>query len=203
MNEPKRSVILLAFMFSLISTDAIPQNESGRETGPWSKHERSDGETRPSEIKESYLKDDTQFLLIKNTNRQGEAWAICSASYKIFSELIPGSPTQTKQMIDLGNGASTAVIMTHVMNGLKRDMNQKSFTALWNYSKTLGITITETQLTMILADAEFLGDEGKVKFLGKLANTLEICTHNLQTQQMYIDSWREIAKSGLLILPDE
>ena len=55
-------------------------------------------------------------------------------------------------------------------------------------------------MTTILADAEVLGSKGSEKLLEKVTLTVKICMSNLHSQQAYIDSWRELAKSGLLKL---
>jgi hypothetical protein len=81
-------------------------------------------------------------------------------------------------------------------------MSQSEFNALWNFSKTLMQSIPEVQRTKILSDLESTTDKDGSIFFEKLKNTLEICIRNLDGQQFYIDSWRNLAKSGLLKIPD-
>jgi len=81
-------------------------------------------------------------------------------------------------------------------------MNQSEFNALWNFSKTLMRSIPEVQRTRMLSDMESYLDQDSSIFFNKLKNTLEICTRNLDGQQFYVDSWRNLAKSGLLKIPN-
>jgi hypothetical protein len=53
----------------------------------------------------------------------------------------------------------------------------------------------EVKLTSIMADLEARGMDAWSK---DFKPTLEQCTNNLETQQMYVDSWRSLASSGLL-----
>lgn len=150
----------------------------------------------------SYVDGTKPFLLIKDVNRQAEAWGTCAATYEVMSMLLmESSPAQAKEYKDLGNGASMAVVMTHVSNGLSPDITQGRFNSLWNFSKTLADSIPETKRTMILADAETLGESGAEKFIDKVAATTKVCMSNLEGQQTYIDNWRELAKSSLLTMP--
>jgi hypothetical protein len=55
---------------------------------------------------------------------------------------------------------------------------------------------------MILADAETLGESGSEKFIERVAETTKVCMSNLEVQQTYIDTWRELAKSSLLTTPN-
>ncbi len=152
----------------------------------------------------SYIIGNKQFLSIKDVNRQAEAWGTCSAAYDVMAMVIGESnPAQAKQYNDLGNGASLAVAMSHVADGLSSDMDPERFNSMWNYSKTLADSIPETKTTMILADAETLGDSKAEEFITKLAETVKICMANLKGQQAYIDIWRELAKSGLLEMPNK
>ncbi len=43
--------------------------------------------------------------------------------------------------------------------------------------------------------------EGGSQFAEKVAATVKICMANFEGQQGYIDSWHELAKSGLLTVP--
>lgn len=151
----------------------------------------------------SYVDGSEPFLLINDANRQGEAWGICAAAYEIMSALMESGSAQAQQYKNLSNGASLAVVMTHVSKGLSSDMSQDSFNALWNYSKTLADSVPEVQKTMILADAESLGESGKGQFIERLGATVKVCVNNLDGQQTYVDTWRELAKSGLIQVPNE
>jgi|TARA_B110000908_G_C10192800_1_gene421351 hypothetical protein len=151
-----------------------------------------------------YVDGSKLFLSINDTNRQAEAWATCSATYDVMAMLLNESnPAQAQKFKDLGNGASMAVVMTHVTDGYSKDIDQDRFNSLWNYSKTLADSIPETMKTMILADAETLGESGTTVFITKVAATVKVCIANLEGQQVYIDTWRELAKSGWLTMPNE
>ena len=152
----------------------------------------------------SYVDGSKPFLAIKDVNRQAEAWGTCSATYDVMAMLLAKSNSaQAKQYKDLGNGASMAVVMVHVSDGLVSDIPPERFNSLWNFSKTLADSIPETKRTMILADAESLGKSGTETFITKVAATTKICMANLEGQQTYIDAWRELAKSGLLTMPNK
>jgi len=148
---------------------------------------------------DTYLMGDTDFLKIKDVNRQAESWGTCAATYDITAMFYEDKPNQAKQFKDFANGAELAVIMAHVADSLNRDMSAESFSAMWAYSKTLGDSISETRMTAIAADGESLGGALSEEFLNKLGNTLKVCVNNIKAQQAYIDSWRELAKSGLLV----
>jgi hypothetical protein len=93
--------------------------------------------------------------------------------------------------------------MANVAKGLRPDLTPEGFSALWNFSKTLGDSITEIQTTRIMADAERLGNEGVTTWIEKVLATTKICTQNVEAQQTYIELWRELAKSGVLAIPHE
>ncbi|WP_203142920.1 hypothetical protein [Marinobacter mangrovi] len=156
-----------------------------------------------AEESNSYLSVDGPIIQIDNMNREAEAWGTCSAAYDVMAMLLEERPAQAQQFKNYGNGAALAVVMAHVSDGLERDMSPEQFGALWNYSKTLSESIPETQKTMILADAENAGEKGSDKFVEKVANTVKTCISNLEGQQAYIDTWRELAKSGLLSVPQD
>ena len=151
----------------------------------------------------SYVDGTKPFVVIKDVNRQAEAWAACSASYEIMSAILASQPARSQQMKELSNGAGVAVTMTLVTDALDTNISPERFNALWSYAKLAGKEWPKTQRTAILADAEALGAEGSERFAEKLVATIEVCTNNLDAQQMYIDSWRELAKSGLLKLPED
>jgi len=151
----------------------------------------------------SYVDGSISFIQIKDVNRQAEAWGTCVAAYEIVALLLKSKPAQAKQVKDLSNGATLAVTMSHVADGLTTNISPERFDALWRYSQLLGDSIPETRRTMILADAEQLGSEGATKFAEKIAATVAICMENIKGQQAYIDTWRELAKSGLLQLPSK
>ncbi|BCS95867.1 hypothetical protein DSLASN_14990 [Desulfoluna limicola] len=136
---------------------------------------------------------------IENVDREAEAWARCSCVYSLVSNLVTSKSAISKQYKNLSNGAKLAIVMAHVTGGLQNeDITPEEFEALWNYSITLMDSISEAQMTQILAETE--ATEDKTFIQKKLLNSLKICQDNLSTQQEYIDLYRSLAKSGLLKL---
>lgn len=157
-----------------------------------------------AEAVDAYVDGSTLFIQVDNVNRQAESWATCSATYEVMASLLENTdPAQAQQYRDMSNGAALAVGMTHVMDGIDDDISSESFTSLWNYSRTLIQSMPETQTNMILADAERYSEDDASSFYEKLGATTKICILNLEGQQLYIDFWRDIAKSGLLTIPNE
>lgn len=151
-----------------------------------------------------YVDGSKSFLEIKNVNRQAEAWAMCAATYDFMAELLSDSrPARSKQLNELANGAKVAVTIAIVSDGLNTKISQDRFNALWSMAKLSGTEIPKTKLTMLAADAEASTGKSYDVFVRNLTATLDICIINLEGQQVYIDTWRELAKSGLLQIPKE
>jgi len=151
----------------------------------------------------TYVDGNKPFTAINDVNRQAEAWAACAASYEVMSSLLlEAQPARSQQMKERSNGAKIAVTMTLVIDDLDSDISQVRFNALWEYAKLAGNEWPTTQRTAILVDAEEMGAEGAERFFEKVVATIDICISNLDAQQLYIDSMRELAKSGLLKLPE-
>lgn len=150
-----------------------------------------------------YLDVSNSFLEIKDVNRQAEAWAMCAATYDYMAGILSDTqPARSKQLSELANGAEVAVTMAIVSDGLDSEISQDRFNALWSMAKLSGTELPKTRFTMLAAEAE--ADTGNnAVFLKNLTATLEVCIRNLEGQQMYIDTWRELAKSGLLQIPIE
>lgn len=156
-----------------------------------------------SAFADAYVDSSKPFLEIEDVNRQAETWAVCAASYDIMSTIMESkAPARAKQLSDLGNGAKLAVGMTLVINDLDPKISPEQFKALWADSASAMSEWPRTQLTSILADAEKLGTEAAEELGKKINATVVTCINNLEGQRMYIDSWRELVKSGLLGLPD-
>ena len=150
----------------------------------------------------AYIAGNVPFALIEDVDREAEAWGTCSAIYEIASVFFAESkPAMAEHYKNLSNGATMAVVMSHVTDGLALVEAPEDFDSLWAYSKTLADSIPDTIKNAILADAEMQDDDGSI-FIGKMTSTIEICMENLKSQQDYIDSWREMMKSGLLKSPD-
>lgn len=150
-----------------------------------------------------YVDGSIPFMMIKDVNRQAEAWGTCAAAYEILAELIPSKPAQSRRLKDLSNGAIMSVMMIHFLDGLSSDITQEQFNTRWSYAKILADSIPQTQRTRMLADAEALESQGLELFTDKILATVNACADNLEGQRVYVDTWRELAKSGLLTLPNE
>lgn len=146
----------------------------------------------------SHIPHNQPFLLIDDVNRQAEAWATCVAVWQIMSDLFNESKAQADEYSNLGNGAKIAIVMTFVSTVISEDKpNPNQFSSTWKLAKTLMDSMPEVQLTSIMADLDARGmDAWSMDF--KL--TLAQCMDNLETQQMYIDTWRSLAASGILDL---
>lgn len=152
-----------------------------------------------------YVDGSKPFIAIEDVNRQAEAWAMCAATYdfaaKIFAE---EQPARSQQLNELGNGAEVAVTMAVFSGGLDPEISQERFNALWSVAKLSGTEIPKTRMTILAAEEEsYAGNNNKVVFLENISATIEVCLKNLEGQQMLIDTWRELAKSGLLQVPKE
>ena len=144
-----------------------------------------------------YIDGSKSFLEIKDTNRQAEAWAMCAATYNVVAEILAkSSPAQSRKIKDLSNGAEMAVAMSQVINDLSEDITPEKFNAVWTMAKLSMTELPKTRVTFLLAEAESSSE--KSAFISNLNATLEVCIKNIEGQQMYIDTWRELAKSGLL-----
>ena len=148
----------------------------------------------------SYVEADKPFLEISDVNREAEAWAMCSAAYNALSEILSQEqPARAKQMNQLANGAEVAVTMSLFSDGLASDISSDRFESLWSAAKLSGTEIPKTSRTMLAAEAESNPDD----FMHNMMATFEVCMDNISAQQMYIDMWRELAKSGMVRLPDQ
>jgi ABC-type sulfate transport system substrate-binding protein len=150
----------------------------------------------------SFVDGSKPFVEIQNVHRQAEAWAMCAAAYDATSEVFSESrPATAKQFSDLANGAELAVIISIVWDGLKPDLTPDGFDALWTAAKITGVELPKTRRTVLQAAAENLTEEEADLFYSKLGDTVKVCISNSEAQQKYIDTWRDLAKSGLLELP--
>jgi hypothetical protein len=153
---------------------------------------------------------DVQFILIQETNHEAQAWAACAAAYDVLAEIYKASeqPAQAQLIANQANGAEVAASMCFMRELLESDdmdRIQREFNHRWNFAKEMMEVLPDTRKTEILADAERLQGEknGDHIFMKKLTKTLESCAANLDSQQMYIELWREMRKVGWLKLPNE
>lgn len=153
----------------------------------------------------SYLTSDGPIAAIVDANDEGRAWATCTAAYNIASHIMKGmdQPARAKQLSELANGASIAVAASLLLNGLTDNITPQRFNSLFTYSKVALNAWPETAMTNMVADAESLGSEGADVFYANIFATMSACMKNLDAQQAYVDAWRELAKSGLLKVPNQ
>lgn len=152
-----------------------------------------------AENQASYLLVDKKFTSIADVNQQAKAWATCSAAYNVMSTVMAKqNPDLAQQYKTLSNGASLSVAMSHVSSGLSSNSSNNSAKALWEGSKDLVNSIPQTQQKLILEEAKAFGEAGTELFLNKLTNTVKSCLDNLDEQNAYIDSWKDMAQKGLL-----
>lgn len=151
---------------------------------------------------QSYVDGSKPFVEIKDINRQAEAWATCAAAYDIMADVFESQPAQAKQLKELSSGAEMAVTMSLFQYILSKDITPERLHGLWTYAKDVGQALPESWQTIILADVKALDSEGVNSTVDNLSATVKICIDNLESQQDYIDSWRKLAKSGLLKLPE-
>lgn len=148
---------------------------------------------------DAYVDTGKPFLEIKDVNRQAETWAVCAASYDIMSTIMQeGAPARAQQLSDLGNGAKLSAGMTLVTRDLDPDISLEKFKLLWADAQVAMTEWPQEKLYAMLADAERMGDEGAEAFGRKINATVVACINNLEAQRMYIASWQELIKSGLL-----
>lgn len=154
----------------------------------------------------SWVDGSIPFLAIHDVHRQAEVWAICASAWKLASELMEdNSPAKSKQFRETYNGAKIAVGMTYMSDFISslRDADSTllidRFNATWKFAKVAMVSLPEAQLTAIMADFE---TSDNVNWLKDHLATLNVCDQNIEAQQYYIDMWRNLATSGLIVLPD-
>lgn len=147
----------------------------------------------------TFLSDNEIFIEIENPNREAEAWAVCSASLDILAEIVlEDSPAQAKEISQQANGASVAIAMSIIMDGIDEEKSPEQVSNMMKFAATQMTSLVDVQGTAILSELEMMSKSSQTdKFMDKLGNTAVVCTKNLEAQQMYIDMWREMAKSGL------
>lgn len=159
---------------------------------------------------ESFVDGSKPFITIEDVNRQAEAWAMCAAVYNFVAEMFAESnPASSNLSKDMSRGAGLAAIMSIVQDGLPKidtedaDEGMRRFGSLWSSAKITGTELPKTRTTMLLAQQEMLSENEVEGFYAKVGKTVEICTANSKDQQMYIDLYREMTKTGLLEAPSK
>lgn len=153
--------------------------------------------SQESQTDSAYLDTSQSIISIKEKNRQAEAWAICAASFEISSLLLKAdNPATSTMMNNLANGAKMSIAMTYMTSLLvEENIEPDRFNATWEFAKSAMSSLTEVQSTSIMMSKETQGTD---IWFDRLTKTVEFCTSNGESQQMYVDFWRELATSGLL-----
>ena len=152
---------------------------------------------------DAYVDGSKPFIAIKDVNRQGEAWAMCSASYDLMANIFESKPATSQRMKEWANGAQLSISMTLLVGEGLGEMTPEQFYATWAYSKVAMEEWPKAAHTTLMFNAEMLGEEGTEEFVVNLSETVKICIENLEGQQIYIDTFREFMKSGMFELPEE
>jgi hypothetical protein len=149
---------------------------------------------------DSFITENEVFIAIENPNREAETWATCSAALDIFSVIIAkDAPAQAKQLHQLANGSAMAIAMSLIANELEEDVNPKQFPSLFKFAQSQIDSLVDVKSTMLISEFEMMKQNSQQEqFMTKLTKTIEICSSNRESQQMYVDMWRELAKSGIL-----
>jgi len=156
-----------------------------------------------------FVRSDTPFVLIADTNAQATEWATCAAIYQLVAESLatdPKTANQAEQIRQQGNGAKLAITMSFVadafsdMQSPPSDGDLARFNAGLEYGKVAMTALPPTQMTAILADLERtkLLNDNIDAWQEKLLNSFKVCLSNGEGQQSYVDLWRELATSGLI-----
>jgi hypothetical protein len=150
----------------------------------------------------AYVNGEIPFGAIEDVKQQAENWAVCAASYDIMSVIMaPEAPDRAMQLKNLGEGARVALGISLVIKDLEPDISQERFDLLWASSEAAMMEWPQAKLDSILADSEALGTQGAEAFGKKINATVVTCINNLKDQRKHIDTWQELAESGLLKLP--
>lgn len=165
----------------------------------------------PTTPHKGFARPDDPFVSIGDPHRQAEQWAICSATFDTLAWLVTeaGSPARGQQLRELANGAKVAVAMTFVSDSMGRiselpaDQARPAFASAWRFAQHSMASLPETEVTKLRAEFEAASQAGELEaFVGQLTATMEICGSNGDGQQMYVDLWRELLRSGMVTEPE-
>ena len=149
------------------------------------------------------------FLFSGDKHKEARTWARCAALYETISDLnrVWEKPALAKQFSNFGNGAKLAVGMTFVVSNLgtsPKEFSQSRFKATWRYAQVAMDEMPSVELTGINANMESAKINGDLKKeVQAIIAGVTFCAKHLESQQAYIDMWRELATSGLLALPKQ
>jgi hypothetical protein len=144
----------------------------------------------------SYLASKEPFIGMENINDEVQAWATCSASLNILSNIMKDeSPNMALQLNNLSNGSDVAILMSQVSRVLAdEDFDINELNATIAYGKLQMDEMPKAEQARILSDLEVYGFE---VMMIKLNGTLEQCVKNNEAQKIYVDMMRDMVKSGV------
>ena len=144
----------------------------------------------------SYLASKEPFIGLENINDEVQAWATCSASLNILSNIMKDeSPNMALQLNNLSNGSDVAILMSQVSRVLAdEDFDINELNATITYGKLQMDEMPKAEQARILSDLEAYGFE---VMMIKLNGTLEQCVKNNEAQKMYVDMMRDMVRSGV------
>lgn len=150
---------------------------------------------------DSYLPNITLFAEINDPAREAEAWAMCSTVYEFYSEIMSeGETAATSELLhQQGNGAKFAILMLQMLN-LPEDATPEQFKAAYKYGQHMMETLPSQKQLQIKSDLELAKVQKTpiTQVTERIKNTFQTCQNNLELQQLYIDAFRELAKSGMV-----
>lgn len=142
----------------------------------------------------SFLATDQPFITIEDEHDRSEAWGTCVAAYNLMAMIqAETSPSMSKLLSQKANGAKIALSMDYFL-GQDSDASSDQMSARLKMGKVLMESISETQLTGMLARGELLKHNDE--WFTLVTNTLATCTDNTDQQQSLINLWRELYASG-------
>ena len=143
----------------------------------------------------SYIPLEQPLPLIGDINREAVAWATCAAAYRIKSKIVESS-AEPNEYKNTANGAELAVFMTFLKPLVLEDSpDPLQFRTRMEYAKTLMKSMPNAQLAEIMADYE---KQEINDWVANLKATLSHCSDNLEYQQAYIETYRNIMMRGLM-----
>jgi hypothetical protein len=147
---------------------------------------------------ESFIEGKQQFSENQDKQIEANSWAMCSVAYSTLSKVNAAeSPAYASKLNQFGNGAGIAIVMTyykHMDTGDDPSSFNADFARVWQHGLTMRKSLIDVSATHVASNIEAHGLDVS---LVKLVNTVSICSDNLDLQQTYIDTWRQIRELGM------
>ena len=147
---------------------------------------------------ESFIEGKQQFSENQDKQIEANSWAMCSVAYSTLSKVNEAeSPAYASKLNQFGNGAGIAIVMTyyvHMDTGDDPSSFNTGFARVWQHGLTMRESLIDVAATHIASNIETHGLDVS---LVKLVNTVSVCSDNLDLQQTYIDTWRQMREQGM------